>query len=604
MQRAVFIRGPGATQAVSKDDAFKLPANMSVLPTQTAPDASRQRLNKAQAAFSVLSSEFSQVPIHLRQQEVTAAKLPPAALLSCAFIQAKLKVGAVDDPLEHEADRVADQVTRTPDPKASATCLASAPQSEMQAGGKKDEDTQRLQIIPRSALRSQTSAFPYVAGHVVQSSGQMLDADVRAYFEPRFGHDFSAVRVHTDDCAAASAASMGASAFTVGSSIAFAAGRYDPDTPAGRRLLAHELTHVVQQRSIQQSGAFSEPLLIQRNAESDDYMHGYEDGLDGGDSRAGPRDVDVLVDYNEGYAKGHYQFIQHLSSGDSPTGSIVTPSPAAVSTPEHNGPNSDEYKQGYEDGLKGSVSHAGPRAGEGLVDYNEGFAKGRYQFNNGTAVPALPDTTLAPTGVRHEATPQSLQFGGLPAFRFNAPPLPIATAVIQTLEATIKVALSLRGSVTVTFPSAPRGVSTDIDTGGWRVAATQALGPLTQGFRVNGIGTKNPTIGVTLGSDYNTSEFRFEPPNSMLFIGQARVDYSVPSGNLGQVAVQGQAGFEMKVTVTPHPRSQPAPVDTQQNWFQAHAGALAAVGGIILVGIAVAAAPETGGGSLVILAVP
>jgi outer membrane protein OmpA-like peptidoglycan-associated protein len=81
------------------------------------------------------------------------------------------------------------------------------------------------------------------------SSGELLDAPARAFFEPRFGHDFSRVRVHADIDAAASAKRESAQAYTLGRHIVFGHGRYDPGSPAGRRLLAHELAHVVQQHN-------------------------------------------------------------------------------------------------------------------------------------------------------------------------------------------------------------------------------------------------------------------------------------------------------------------------------------------------------------------
>src|SRR5439155_15454735 len=81
--------------------------------------------------------------------------------------------------------------------------------------------------------------------------GQPLPTSVRAFFEPRFEHDFSQVRVHTDAHAAESAQAVQALAYTVGSDIVFGAGQYAPATTAGQRLLAHELTHVVQQGASQ-----------------------------------------------------------------------------------------------------------------------------------------------------------------------------------------------------------------------------------------------------------------------------------------------------------------------------------------------------------------
>ena len=82
---------------------------------------------------------------------------------------------------------------------------------------------------------------------VLSSPGRPLDAGTRAFMEPRFGHDFSAVRVHTDDIAARSAQAIGANAYTAGTHVAFGAGLFAPSAQAGQRMLAHELAHVVQQ---------------------------------------------------------------------------------------------------------------------------------------------------------------------------------------------------------------------------------------------------------------------------------------------------------------------------------------------------------------------
>ena len=86
-----------------------------------------------------------------------------------------------------------------------------------------------------------------LVNHAIQSGGQSLDPDLRSFFEPRFGRDFSGVRVHTGAPAAESAKALTASAFTVGENIVFGAGRFQPASTEGKRLLAHELTHVVQQ---------------------------------------------------------------------------------------------------------------------------------------------------------------------------------------------------------------------------------------------------------------------------------------------------------------------------------------------------------------------
>jgi hypothetical protein len=95
--------------------------------------------------------------------------------------------------------------------------------------------------------------MPPVVNAVLRSPGQPLDAETRAFMEPRFRRDFSGVRVHTDAQAAESALAVDALAYMVGRDVVFSAGRYAPGTTEGRRLLAHELAHVVQQSATEQS---------------------------------------------------------------------------------------------------------------------------------------------------------------------------------------------------------------------------------------------------------------------------------------------------------------------------------------------------------------
>lgn len=88
---------------------------------------------------------------------------------------------------------------------------------------------------------------PAVTRDALRTTGRPLDPATRAFMEDGFGHDFGPVRVHDDATADRAAAALGAQAFTVGNDVIFSAGRYSPTTPSGRWLLAHELTHVVQQ---------------------------------------------------------------------------------------------------------------------------------------------------------------------------------------------------------------------------------------------------------------------------------------------------------------------------------------------------------------------
>ena len=102
--------------------------------------------------------------------------------------------------------------------------------------------------LQRAAINAApTSAVPPIVHDVLNSPGQPLDRETRAFMEPRFGHDFSGVRVHTDAKAAQSARAVNALAYTAGRDVVFGPGQYMPETMGGKRLLAHELTHVVQQ---------------------------------------------------------------------------------------------------------------------------------------------------------------------------------------------------------------------------------------------------------------------------------------------------------------------------------------------------------------------
>jgi hypothetical protein len=110
-------------------------------------------------------------------------------------------------------------------------------------------------ILARNCARSPQAtdrnrlAVPPIVHDVLRSPGQPLDTGTRGFMESRFGHDFSRVRVHTDASAAESARAVNALAYTAGQDTVFAGGQYAPSTAAGRKLLAHELAHTVQQGS-------------------------------------------------------------------------------------------------------------------------------------------------------------------------------------------------------------------------------------------------------------------------------------------------------------------------------------------------------------------
>lgn len=160
-------------------------------------------------------------------------------LLRAGVIQAKLRIGPANDRYEHEADRVAAQVTRLPDEAVAV----------------------QRRIMPPAHDPAETPALVHQA---LRFSGRPLDPDVRAAMESRFGRDLGHIRVHTGKPAAASAQAIRARAYTLGSHIVFNSGEYRPQTSAGRWLLAHELAHTLQQGA----PAFESSPWIQREEQS------------------------------------------------------------------------------------------------------------------------------------------------------------------------------------------------------------------------------------------------------------------------------------------------------------------------------------------------
>ncbi|GJD60233.1 eCIS core domain-containing protein [Methylobacterium frigidaeris] len=160
-------------------------------------------------------------------------------------LQAKLTAGGVNDPFEQEADRIAGHVMRMQDPAPSVTTAPHEISRKCAACG---HEAQWLQTKIASSSEARVCEEAGVVRDVLRTSGQPLDLESRAYFEPRFGTDFSQVRIHADARAAESARSVHARAYTVGQHVVFGRSQYAPHTADGRHLLAHELTHTLQQK--------------------------------------------------------------------------------------------------------------------------------------------------------------------------------------------------------------------------------------------------------------------------------------------------------------------------------------------------------------------
>jgi hypothetical protein len=161
-------------------------------------------------------------------------------------IQAALSVSQPNDPAEREADQVAEQVMHM-------------------SGAEQETDFQEAVEVRRKT----TSRGSTVEGEAkdqiesIKSGGKPLSPSTLSFFEPRFGRDFSDIRVHTGQQADEVARAVDAEAFTRGTDVVFRSGKYDPSSNQGKKLLAHELTHVVQQQG-DQSGPRSQTESVQR----------------------------------------------------------------------------------------------------------------------------------------------------------------------------------------------------------------------------------------------------------------------------------------------------------------------------------------------------
>ena len=257
------------------------------------------------------SAETSQMDARLGQPPAQQEGIRSPATLR--HILPKLVVGQINDPLENEADRIADQVIRTPEPQITA--------SSPQIGGKCSScEVGAQQLWPRPAAPGTVAAeAPSLVNALLGSPGRPLEAAARGFMEPRLGHDLSDVRIHTGPLASRSTEAVAARAYTVGRNVVFRNGEYAPDTVQGRRLLAHELAHVLQQRLTKAVPKWLRPSRVtaggsrvqrqddapQPNYSLTDYDAGYQDAT----TRSGPpgpgdHSGQALTDDKSGFAAG------------------------------------------------------------------------------------------------------------------------------------------------------------------------------------------------------------------------------------------------------------------------------------------------------------
>ena len=196
-------------------------------------------------------------------------------MLAMGALQPRLTVGPADDPYEREAERTADLVMSPdmtskmsgpaiprPSLAASLSRVVQRAMGKMEPPVRKDDDWKkkedekkkdddRKKTVQKKSAGPAPSVVPSRVEQTIETlsagGGSPLPESLRARFEPRFGYDFGAVRVHTGEHATGAATALGARAFTVGDHLFFGAGEYQPTSTQGQRLIAHELTHVVQQ---------------------------------------------------------------------------------------------------------------------------------------------------------------------------------------------------------------------------------------------------------------------------------------------------------------------------------------------------------------------
>ena len=175
------------------------------------------------------------------------------------IFQPKLRISQPGDEYEHDANKVAEQIMRRPTTNSIYLTAAKKEKSvdrDCEACGamqKREKNDKQSNISRKTSIKSskkETEEITNNVNSVLSIGGSSLDADTREFMESRFGYDFSKVKIHSDETAAQSARSVNALAYTVGNDIVFDKGMYMPGTVEGRGLLAHELTHIIQQAPI------------------------------------------------------------------------------------------------------------------------------------------------------------------------------------------------------------------------------------------------------------------------------------------------------------------------------------------------------------------
>ena len=182
---------------------------------------------------------------HIEKRHMPVAVRQSTAVSN--IVQTKLTIGAPNDKYEQEADRVADQVMRMPaNPQENVQRQADETDEELvnlsASGILSRKQTSTDSVTPSTSVGSQVN-------QLTGKTGSSMDKSTQSFMETRFGQSFDHVRIHNDQTANESSKAINAKAYTLNNHVAFAKGQYNPHSYEGKKLLAHELTHVIQQQT-------------------------------------------------------------------------------------------------------------------------------------------------------------------------------------------------------------------------------------------------------------------------------------------------------------------------------------------------------------------
>jgi hypothetical protein len=384
--------------------------------------------------------------------------------LGASLLQPKLEVSQPDDPYEREADEVADRVMRMPGPAAAPPPVSPLVRNATAAGEEETvsaklagplqrdplgpEEEEDEPVAQRKATAGTGPAAPagLAATLASQPGGTALPSAARAFFEPRFQRDLGHVRIHDGASAAAMARGINARAFTTGRDIYFGAGQYDSASSAGRRLLAHELTHVFQQGD--------EPKLRRKALEPD---------------LAAEPTVRLPMDspHNPNEAAAETAAAEAGGNGDSPPpaigggtasdGAVELPASlaAGILRPSGGAALASELRARHGRRLGSALDHVrihrGPAA-ERLVD-----ALGARAFTYGSDIWLGDGESVADRGLMaHELTHVAQQTGGADGVVRRAPAEPEAPAPESPADAELREVRSApRGVTSITMACRP-----------------------------------------------------------------------------------------------------------------------------------------------------